>query len=545
MSDEIATDQTTTDADPADGLTAGSTASDLHRMQYMPDLLIRALDRNADKPALYLGDVVLTAGEVRDQISTFIQALDSLGVGKGTPASMLSKNRPEVLIGMGSTMVAGCRNTALNPSGAFEDHRYIVDDAQIEMIVFDPRHFEERATQLRDACPSLTTLLSLGPSDVGTDILALAETFEPKPLVAAKVDGDDASSMVYTGGTTGKPKGVVNTFRSGVTLPQIQMSEWQMPDEMRFLVCTPLSHAGAAFFLPTLLRGGALVVLEQFTPAGVLEAIEKYKITATMLVPTMIYMLLDHPDIDTRDLSSLQTLFYGASAMSPARLREGMAKLGPVFFQFYGQSECGMTIAVMRREEHLADDPARLASCGRPVPWLDVRLLDDDLREVPRGELGEICVRGPLVMREYWNKPDQTEEALRGGWLHTGDVARLDADGFMTIVDRKKDMIVTGGFNVFPREIEDVISGHPSVAAVAVVGVPDDKWGEAVKACVVPREGQTVDAEVLTALVKEAKGSVHAPKSVDVIDAIPVTGLGKPDKKALRARYWEGAARRV
>ncbi len=539
------TDISTTSAAAVPGGAPGAAHPDLHRMQYMPDLLIRALERNAPKPALYLGDVVLTAGEVRDRISSFIQALASVGVGKGTKASMLSKNRPEVLISMGATIIAGCRNTALSPTVEFDAHRYIIDDAEIEMLVFDPRHFEERAAQLRDACPSLRLLLSLGPSEVGVDILALAEGFAPQPLVAAQVDGDDASSMVYTGGTTGKPKGVVNTFRSGVTLPQIQMSEWQLPDDMRFLVCTPLSHAGAAFFLPTLLRGGALVVLEQFSPAAVLEAVEKHRITATMLVPTMIYMLLDHPDIDTRDLSSLQTVFYGASAMSPSRLREGMEKLGPVFFQFYGQSECGMSIAVMRREEHLPDDPARLASCGRPVPWLDVRLLDDDLNEVPRGELGEICVRGPLVMRGYWNKPEQTEEALRGGWLHTGDVARMDADGFMTIVDRKKDMIVTGGFNVFPREIEDILSADPSVAAVAVVGVPDDKWGEAVKACVVPREGHTIDADALIARVKEELGSVHSPKSVDVIDAIPLTGLGKPDKKALRARYWEGAARMV
>lgn len=527
------------------GILTAAESADLHRGQYMPDLLVRALERNADKPALYLGDVVLTAGEVRDQMSRFIQALESVGVGKGTKASMLSKNRPEVLISMGSTIVAGCRNTALSPTVELDAHRYIIDDAEIEMIVFDPRHYEERAAQLRDACPTLGTLLSLGPSEVGTDILALAETFTAGPLEAARVDGEDASSMVYTGGTTGKPKGVVNTFRSGVTLPQIQMAQWQLPDDMRFLVATPLSHAGAAFFLPTLLRGGALVVLEQFSPAATLEAIEKYKITATMLVPTMIYMLLDHPDIGTRDLSSLETVFYGASAMSPARLREGMDKLGQVFFQFYGQSECGMTIAVMRREEHLPDDPARLASCGRPVPWLDVRLLDDDLREVPRGEPGEVCVRGPLVMQGYWNKPEQTAETLRGGWLHTGDVARMDTDGFMTIVDRKKDMIVTGGFNVFPREIEDVLSADPSVAAVAVVGVPDDKWGEAVKACVVPRDGQRIDADALIARVKDALGSVHTPKSVDVIDAVPVTAVGKPDKKTLRARYWEGAGRRV
>ncbi|KJF23399.1 acyl-CoA synthetase [Rhodococcus sp. ACPA4] len=519
--------------------------ADLHRPIYGPDLLITALERNHDKPALYIGDVVLTGGQMRDQISCFAQALASLGITQGTSTAMLSKNRPEVLISMGATMITGCRASALNPMGSLDDHKYIVDDAEIETLIFDPNAFEDRAAELKASSPSLTTILSMGPSEIGIDILALAATFEPKPLKAAHVDAEDASSMVYTGGTTGKPKGVIGSFRSGAALNQIQMSEWQWPEENRFLICTPLSHAGAAFFTPTLLRGGALIVLPAFEPGAVLEAIEKYKITATMLVPTMIYMLMDHPDFEKRDVSSLQTLFYGASAMSPARLQEGIKKFGQIFFQFYGQSECGMTISVLRKEEHLADDPVRLATCGRPVPWLDVRLLDDDLNEVPQGELGEICVRGPLVMKGYWKKPAETAEAFRGGWLHTGDIARKDVDGFLSIVDRKKDMIVTGGFNVFPREIEDVISAHPSVASVAVVGVPDDKWGEAVKACVVLRGGLTVSTEELVERVKAAKGSVHAPKSIDFVDSLPLTPLGKLDKKALRAQYWETSDRAV
>ncbi|KXF84597.1 acyl-CoA synthetase [Rhodococcus ruber Chol-4] len=511
--------------------------ADLHRPVFTADLLITALERSADKPALYLGDVVLTGGEMRDEISRFGQALASVGVGQGSSVAMLSKNRPEVLISMGATMVAGCRNSALNPMGSLPDHLYIVGDAAIETLIFDPNHFEERAAELQAQVPTLKNVFSLGPSQVGTDILALAAQFTPQRLVAAPVAAEDTSSVVYTGGTTGKPKGVMGSFRSGATLTQIQMAEWEWPHEPRFLICTPLSHAGAAFFVPTLLRGGSLYVLPYFEPGLVLETIEKHRINATMLVPTMIYLLLDHPDFDTRDLSSLETLFYGASAMSPARLREGIERLGPVFFQFYGQSECGMTISVLRKEDHLADDPERLATCGRPVPWLDVRLLDDDLNEVPRGELGEICVRGPLVMKGYLNKPDETAEALRGGWLHTGDVARADKNGFLTIVDRKKDMIVTGGFNVFPREIEDVLSSHPAVASVAVVGVPDAKWGEAVKACVVLREGQSVPAEELIEKVRAAKGSVHAPKSVDFLDTLPLTPLGKLDKKTLRASY--------
>ncbi|WP_094980094.1 AMP-binding protein [Rhodococcus pyridinivorans] len=511
--------------------------ADLYRPAFTPDLLITALDRSADRPALHLGDVVLTGAEMRAAISRFQQALASVGVGQGTAVAMLSKNRPEVLISMGATMVAGCRTTALNPMGSLSDHLYISTDAEIETLIFDPRHFEERAAELREQVPTLKNLFSLGPSSVGTDILALSEEFTEQRLVSAPVDIEDTSSIVYTGGTTGKPKGVMGSFRSGAALNQIQMAEWQWPEQPRFLVCTPLSHAGAAFFVPTLLRGGCLYVLPHFDPALVLEAIEKHRINATMLVPTMIYMLLDHPDFDSRDLSSIETLFYGASAMSPSRLREGIERLGPVFFQFYGQSECGMTISVLRKEEHLPDDPSRLASCGRPVPWLDVRLLDDDLNEVPQGELGEICVRGPLVMKGYLNKPEETAEALRGGWLHTGDVARADKNGFMTIVDRKKDMIVTGGFNVSPREIEDVISSHPAVASVAVVGVPDTKWGEAVKACVVLRDGQSVPVEELIEKVRAAKGSVHAPKSVDFLDALPLTPLGKLDKKTLRASY--------
>ena len=412
--------------------------ADLHRPVYGPDLLITALERNHDKPALYLGDVILTGGQMRDQISCFAQALASLGITQGTSTAMLSKNRPEVLISMGATMITGCRASALNPMGSLDDHKYIVDDAEIETLIFDPNAFEERAAELKASSPSLTNVLSMGPSEVGIDILALAATFEPAPLKAAHVDAEDASSMVYTGGTTGKPKGVVGSFRSGAALNQIQMSEWQWPEDNRFLICTPLSHAGAAFFIPTLLRGGALIVLPAFEPGAVLEAIEKHKITATMLVPTMIYMLMDHPDLPKRDVSSLQTLFYGASAMSPARLQEGIKKFGQIFFQFYGQTECGMTISVLRKEEHLADDPARLATCGRPVPWLDVRLLDDDLNEVPQGELGEICVPWPADHEGLLEEAGRNRRGVPG-WLAAHRRHRAQGQGRVHVHRRSQE----------------------------------------------------------------------------------------------------------
>jgi len=518
---------------------------DLHRGVHLPDLLVTALYRNPAKPAVYLGDQVLTAAEVADEISRYVQALESKGLGRGSPAAVLALNRPEVLFNMGASMLVGCRTTPLHPLGSLDDHAYVLEDAGIETLVFDPEFFGERAAELATRVPGLKNLLALGPSEVGDDYIALASTFESRPLAAPRADGTDIPGLAYTGGTTGKPKGVMGSYRSGAAMSQIMLTEWEWPREPRFLMCTPLSHAGAAFFIPVLLLGGSLVVVPYFEPGLVLETIERERITATMVVPTMLYMLMDHPDFATRDLSSLETVYYGAAAVSPTRLAEAIDKLGPIFFQYYGQAEAPMTVCVLRKDEHDVTRPERLATCGRPVPWVHVALLDDSGNEVARGEAGEICVRGPLVMQGYWDKPEQTAEALAGGWLHTGDIAREDDEGYYTIVDRKKDMIVSGGFNVFPREVEDVISSHPSVAAVAVIGVPDDRWGEAVKAVVVPRPGAEIVAEELIDLVKHAKGSVHAPKSVDVAESIPVSPLGKPDKKALRAQYWHDADRMV
>ena len=273
--------------------------------------------------------------------------------------------------------------------------------------------------------------------------------------------------------------------------------------------------------------------------------IEKHKITTTFLVPVMIYMLLDSRRRRPPTCRAWRRLIYGASAMSPTRLAEGIRKWGPIFFQCYGQSEAPMVLSHLKKADHDLDRPERLASCGRPTPWVRLALLDDDNNEVDPGESGEICVRGPLVMAGIPRPPEQTAEAFAGGWMHTGDVGRFDEDGFLYIVDRKKDMIISGGFNVFPREVEDVIATHPSVAQVAVIGVPDETWGEAVKAVVVPRPGESVDAGELVALVKQAKGPVQAPKSVDIVDAIPLSALGKPDKKALREQYWGDRERGV
>ena len=356
-------------------------------------------------------------------------------------------------------------------------------------------------------CPGLTQVLTIGPvpdavraacDDAGRtchDLVSAAATFEPQQLTAATLPPDHIVSIAYTGGTTGKPKGVIGLSQTMATMTQIQLAEWEWPENPRFLMCTPLSHAGAAFFVPTVIKGGSLHVLARFDPAEVLRTIEEQKITATMLVPSMLYALMDHPDSHTRDLSSLETVYYGASAINPVRLKEAIDRFGPIFAQYYGQSEAPMVITYLPKADHVTDDDRRLSSCGRPSAFLRTALLGEDGTPVPTGEPGEICVSGPLLAGGYWNLPDETAETFRDGWMHTGDVAREDEDGFWYIVDRTKDMIVTGGFNVFPREVEDVVAEHPAVAQVGVIGTPDEKWGEAVTAIVVLRDGHELTDE--------------------------------------------------
>ncbi len=522
-----------------------ASATPLGRPALQPDLLIRALTRHHARPALWVGDDVWTAGRLADEISRYVQAWQAWGIGRGSVVGILSANTPEVPVAMGAALIAGVRWVPLHPLGSLEDHAFVLADAGVEILLFDPATQQDRAAELGALVPGLRRVVALSPTPDAEDMATASARFGARRLSAPAVRPSDVSWLLYTGGTTGRPKGVVETYRAVAQMTYIQMAEWDWPAQVRTLCATPLSHAASALFLPTLLKGGSLAVLPSFDPDRFVDTVERLRITTTFLVPTMIYRLLEHPGLDAADLSSLETLFYGASAMSPSRLAEGMARLGSVFFQFYGQAECPTTVTVLTKEDHRCGRPERLTSCGRPVPWLDVALLDEDGTEVATGRTGEICVRGPLVMAGYHNRPAETAEALRGGWLHTGDLARADDEGYLTIVDRKKDMIVTGGFNVFPREIEDVLSSHPGVLMAAVIGVPDPDWGEAVRAVVVPRAGAPLDKAELIQLVKSRKGPPAAPKQIDFVDTIPLTGLGKADKKALRAPYWIGHERAV
>ncbi len=514
------------------------------------DLVVSAIARGGDRVAFICDDTRWTYRQLGAKVSQVIQVLQARGLQRGDAVATLSANRPEAFLITAASYVMGLRLTWVNPTSSEDDHAYILEDSGVQTLFFDPLPFGDRARVLAKRVPGVRRMMSFGPSDgFGEDLLAAAAQHTPARLVP-QAEADDVCVLIYTGGTTGQPKGVAHTHRVHVTMILTEMADWDWPSELRFLALTPITHASGAMIMPVLLKSGTYAMTQGFTAEKFVHLVETHRITATFLVPTMVYVLLDSPARQSADLSSLKLIIYGASPMSPTRLIEGMQVFGPVFMQLYAQSEAPNTVTVLHQHEHdPVHHPERLASCGTPCVGTQVRLLDDDGHEVPSGEVGEICVRGPLVMQGYWNKPEETAQALRHGWLYTGDMARRDADGYLYIVDRSKDMIISGGFNVYPREVEDTLSQHPAVAAAAVVGVPDAKWGEAVRALVVLRPGTQADVVALErelmAWVRARKGAVQAPKAIDFVTALPMTGLGKLDKKAIRAQFWQGQQRAV
>jgi fatty-acyl-CoA synthase len=439
----------------------------------------------------------------------------------------------------------GGRMTPLHPLGSIEDHAFILADSQAKVFAFTAGLFEAKVEQTLAALEDKPELFALGTSGLAPDLLQdVADRADTR--LAPTSTADDPIVVIYSSGTTGKPKGILQRNRSAVEMLKLGVPGWQLPHEnFHFLAVTPVSHASQAFIIPALMAGGTVYLDEGFEPDRFCRTVEERRITVTFAVPTMIYALLDSGAARRYDMSSLQTIVYGAAPMSPSRLAQALEVFGPVFVQMYGQAEAPAALCSLRKDEHDLQRPHLLASCGRPIPGVRVEILDDDDIPVPVGSVGEICARGPLVSEGYWRRPEETAALFRNGWLHTGDMAYADDDGFFYIVDRKKDMIITGGMNVFPREVEDTITEHPAVRAVAVVGVPDDKWGEAVKAVVVLHPDEHLSEADLIAFVRERKGPVLAPKSVDFVAEIPLTPIAKPDRKALRARYWAGQARQV
>ena len=508
------------------------------------DMMVSALDRFPDRVALIEGTERVTYRDLKARVSQTCQVLQGLGLRRGDGLAQLSNNRIAAVATQLAAYLLGLRYTPLHPLGSADDHAYILHDAGIAAFVYDPASFETHVQKLLAHGVRPKHILAHGPSAIAVDLAAEAWR-RPQADLVVQAKPRDVVALLYTGGTSGRSKGVTLSNRAMIMNVFLTLTEWEWPTSIRFLCSTPITHATGCMLVPIFLRGGMVVLQSGFNAGDFLAAIETHRITATFLVPTMIYGLIEEQKRQQRTVSSLETVIYGGAPISPARLKEAIETFGPVFQQIYSQSEAPNCATVLRKSEHDPTKPRRLASCGRPMAGITVAILDEQGVAVPRGQVGEICFRGPSLMEGYWQKPHETAEAFSGGWLHTGDLAHQDDEGFIHIVDRRKDMIVTGGFNIYPREIEDVLTAHPAVASAAVIGVPDGKWGEAVKAVVVRRDGADVSDGDLIAFVKEKKGSVSAPKSVDFVIQLPTTSLGKPDKKAIRAQYWRDQQRQV
>lgn len=487
----------------------------------------------------------VTYAQAAELTSRLRRVLADLGVTRGSGVGALGVNSPEMWLVQAAAYLLGARFTGLNVLGSTQDHAWLVQDAELCVLLVDSER-AGAAAEIAALSGRPVTLLTLGPAAAGQDVQALLADVAPEPLLAGPAEPGDVAWLQYTGGTTGTPKGVMLTQAAMAQQVQSWLSSYGFPERPRYLASAPITHAAVLAIVPTLVRGGTVVLHQGFEPGSYLQAIQDHQINYAFAVPTMLYALLDHGSIRDYDLRSLQVISYGTAPISPSRLVELLAVFGPVFLQGYGQTESAGTIMTLRPDEHdPVGRPELLTSCGRPVVGTVTAILDQHGQAVPDGQPGEICVRSGAVMSGYRNQPELTAQALAGGWLHTGDVGVRDSRGYYHIVDRMRDVVITGGFNIYPREVEDALTTHQSVRAAAVIGVPHERWGEAVQAYVVLNDGVPLDTQALIAHVRARKGSHYAPKNVQVLQHLPTTAYGKIDKKALRAMHWAGGARQV
>jgi len=501
-------------------------------------LALRALRRDSGRMALTGEGGDLTGAQAADLIGRYQAVLAGLGLGRGARVGVLSANRTDAWCAGMAVMASGMAVSWLNSLNSFADQLYQLQDVAVDAVIVDVAHFEERGGELAAALGSVH-VLTLGPAPYGRDLSRAAEeagTSRARDLASF----DDVAWIPFTGGTTGRPKGVLRRQQAAsAMLASSTLAAFEFPRRPRYLAVAPISHVGATKLLPSLLLGGSIHMQNGFDPGHVLQTIERERISSALMVPTMIYDLLDAPELGTTDLSSLELLLYGAAPMSVPRLMEGLERIGPVFSQLYGQTEC-YPISVLPTSAHRPDAPELVGSCGLTVSTSEVRIFDEEGHEVEQGGIGEICVRSAAMMDEYLNLPDLTAEAFLDGWLRTGDLGRLDEEGYLFLAERKKDLVITGGFNVYPREVEDALYSHPDVLEASVFGVPDERWGEAVTAAVILRPGSALTTAELLQHVKAIKGPIQTPKVVHLVEAIPRTSIGKIDKRVLRATFRQG-----
>lgn len=483
----------------------------------------------------------------RDRMASLGAALTAAGAGEGDRVAILSLNSDRYYESIFGISWAGCCVVPLNTRWALAENQYALEDSGTSILLFDDS-FAEQAGKLLSDLDALKLAIHMGDSACPE----WAQSYEkliadnPPATPSSRCDGDMAG-IFYTGGTTGFPKGVMQSHGALWASAIGALPEFRMNRDSIYLHVAPMFHvADFAGGMGATLCGASHVILEAFDPGAVLETWGKEHITHSLMVPSMIKMTLHHPGAASADVSSVQTLVYGASPMPAATLEQIMQTWPSIgLVQAYGQTELAPVVTTLAREDHVAGSE-KLKSAGRPTSVNEVRIEQDDGSDAPQGTSGEIVVRGPHTMIGYWNKPEETAKALRDGWVYTGDAAYIDKGGYIYIVDRVKDMVVTGGENVFTTEVENALMSHDAVQDVAVIGVPHDEWGEAVHAIVILHEGKTVSEDALISHCRELIAGYKLPKSISFRgEPMPLSGAGKVLKTELRKPFWEGRERQI
>jgi acyl-CoA synthetase (AMP-forming)/AMP-acid ligase II len=508
------------------------------------ELIRRGAVAHSDHVAVRFQDRSLTFRDVDLLSNRISHALIEAGLADvGARVALLMSNSLFTLPVDFACAKARIVRVPLNARLSIREQTRMMQEAGVSALIFTP-DLASAAGQLAQACPGITAL-ALGEAPGFGDLLVMAQSASSE-APSRVAQPDDPVLALYTSGTTGTLKAATHTQASWAAVAVnilLNLEEISRGDMM--LHAASLIHASGTFILPYWVKGGVAGILSSFVVDQYCEVVRAWRPKTVNLVPTMVGMLLDMPGIEAADFSSIQTIVYGASPMPRGTMVRALELWGPRFIQYYGQSEAPLFIAGLTKQDHVG--PAqRLMSCGRVSMDCEIRLLDDDGHDVGVGEAGEIAVRAPFGMQGYLNAEAlNASTILPGGWLKTRDIGRLDDDGYLYLVDRTSDMIVSGGYNVYPKEVEDVLSNHPAVREVVVVGLPHDKWGEVVTAFVVLRAGNDTSAEDLMTYSRDGLAAYKAPKDVRFIDEIPKSAVGKLLRRAVRDPFWAGRERRI
>ncbi|MBI1907754.1 MAG: long-chain-fatty-acid--CoA ligase [Rhodocyclales bacterium] len=517
---------------------------------YLTLSLHRALQQHPDRIAVRCGKRSRSYRELVERVARLASGLQRIGMRGGDRVAMLALNSDRYLEYQMAIPWAGGVMNPCNIRWSAAEILYSLEDCESAIVLVDDA-FRPLMERLRADAKCIKAIVYCGDAEVPDGMIGYEQLIADNPPVPdATRRGNDLAGVFYTGGTTGFPKGVMlshtNLCWSGIAA----LGEGLGPADSTYLHAAPMFHlADMGLAAPHWIQGNTHSIIPAFSPEAVIEAIERDQVTHTVLVPTMIQMLVDHPAMRAgRDLSSLRTVVYGASPMPEAVLDRAMQALpGVEFVQAYGMTELSPLATINPARYHTREGRklGKLRAAGRAGLCVELKIVDADGNEVPRGTVGEVAVRGPNVMQGYWNQPGQTAAAIRNGWMHTGDGAYMDDDGFVFIVDRIKDMVISGGENVYSQEVENAIAQHPAVAACAVIGIPSEEWGESVHAVVVFRAGQSATAQEIITHCKTLIAGYKCPRSVEFVDALPMSGAGKILKTRLREPYWADLAQCV